>query len=94
MIKTTRFTTETINELVKVLRADCIEFVAGSLLDNALYCFMATADNVGWMAVYERFETTNSSYYYVEIADTKKQAEALCRRWYEFQYNADQNVED
>ena len=85
MIKTTRFNTETINELVKALRADCIEYVAGSLLDNALYCFMATADNVGWMAVYERFETTNSSYYYVEIADTKEEADALCYRWYEFQ---------
>lgn len=89
MIKTTRFTTETINEFVKVLRADCIEFVAGSLLDNALYCFMATADNVGWMSIYERFETANSSYYYVEIADTKEEAEDLCRRWYEFQEKAE-----
>lgn len=85
MIKTTRFTTETINEFVNVLRTDCIEFVAGSLLDNALYCFMATSDNVGRMSVYERFETANSSYYYVEIADTKEEAEDLCRRWYVFQ---------
>ena len=89
MIKTTRFTTEALNDFIKVMRADCIEFVPGVLLDNALYCFMATANNVGWMSVYERFETANSSCYYVEIADTEEEAHALCNRWYAFQEKAE-----
>ena len=89
MIKSTRFTTETINDLVKVLRADCIDFVSGSLLDNALYRFMATPYAVGWIAVYEQFETTNSSYYYVEIADTEDDANALYKRWCTFREKAE-----
>ena len=88
MIKTTRFTTETLNDILKILKADCIDFVSGSLLDNALYFFKATEYTTGWIAVYERFDTVNS-YYYVEIADTEDDARGLYNRWRAFREKAE-----
>lgn len=84
MIKTNRFTNETLCDFIKVTRADCLEFVDGCLLDNYLYGF----DN-GYIAIYEQFETTNSSRYYVEISDTPEDNEKVVNRWYEFQEKAE-----
>ncbi len=81
MIKSRRFKTDDIYNLIWILKADCVEFIDGCLLDNGLYIFF-TGEHIGYIAFYEEYETPNSSCYYVEISSTEEENLIVHNRFY------------
>ena len=77
-MKTYYLSQSQLDELVEKTNADCIEFVEGCLLDNALY-----NSEIGLIVVYEHYLNCWSSDYKVIIATSESDRQKADNEFYE-----------